>query len=347
MTPASLDAPTLGAVPHADGLLARLACARARTAGIALPPLLRKANLTVQQIDDSRLRLAARDQIQLVNLVADAVPDDLLGVHLAEHCDLREMGLLYYVLASSETVMEALRRASRYAVLVNEGVLHQLVVGKQLRMAFKYVGVSRHLDRHQSEFWMVLMVRVLRQITGLRVSARRVRLVHVREKTPAELASFFGKDIKFGAAVDELSFAASIGSARVISADPYLNKLLVGYYEDALSHRRSGRGSFRALVENAIVPLLPHAEVRIDEVARRLGLSQRTLARRLKEEGLSFSALLTRLRHDLADRYLAEGVSSISQIAWLLGYQEVSAFSKAYKRWTGKAPREARTAAVT
>ena len=95
------------------------------------------------------------------------------------------------------------------------------------------------------------------------------------------------------------------------------------------------------------MPILPHAEVRIGEVARRLGLSQRTLARRLNEEGLTFSALLGGLRHDLADRYLADGDTSISQIAWLLGYQEVSAFSKAYKRWTGKAPREMRSGGAT
>jgi hypothetical protein len=154
-------------------------------AGIALPPLLKKANLTVEQIDDSRVRLAARDQIRLLNLVADALRDDLLGVHLAQHCDLRQMGLLYYVLASSETVIEALRRAVRYGVLVNEGVLQQCTAGRQIRIAFKYVGVSRHLDRHQSEFWMLLIVRVLRQLTGLRISARRVRLVHARKKSPA------------------------------------------------------------------------------------------------------------------------------------------------------------------
>jgi len=343
MTASTIDASALGSVPHVDGLISRLACARARKAGVALAPLLAKANLTVQQIDDSRVRLAARDQIQLLDLVADAVPDDLLGVHLAQHCDLREMGLLYYVLASSETVIEALRRAVRYAVLVNEGVLQQCTVGRQIRIAFKYVGISRHLDRHQSEFWMVLLVRVLRQLTGLGVSASRVRLVHARQKTPRELAPFLGRDIRFGASVDEISFSAPIGSARVIGADPYLNKHLIAYYEDALARRRVSRGSFRAQVENAVVPLLPHAEVRIGEIARRLGLSQRTLARRLNEEGLSFSALLAGLRHDLADRYLADGDTSISQIAWLLGYQEVSAFSKAYKRWSGKAPREVRS----
>ena len=343
MTASTIDASALGSVPHVDGLISRLACARARKAGVALAPLLAKANLTVQQIDDSRVRLAARDQIQLLDLVADAVPDDLLGVHLAQHCDLREMGLLYYVLASSETVIEALRRAVRYAVLVNEGVLQQCTVGRQIRIAFKYVGISRHLDRHQSEFWMVLLVRVLRQLTGLGVSASRVRLVHARQKTPRELAPFLGRDIRFGASVDEISFSAPIGSARVIGADPYLNKHLIAYYEDALARRRVSRGSFRAQVENAVVPLLPHAEVRIGEIARRLGLSQRTLARRLNDEGLSFSALLAGLRHDLADRYLADGDTSISQIAWLLGYQEVSAFSKAYKRWSGKAPREVRS----
>jgi AraC-like DNA-binding protein len=343
MTASALDPSTLGAVPHADGLITRLACARAREAGIALQPLLRKANLTVQQIDDSRVRLAARDQIRLLNLVADALGDDFLGAHVAEHCDLREMGLLYYVLTSSDTVIDALRRAVRYAVLANEGALHQCVVGRQIRVAFKYVGVSRHLDRHQSEFWMLLIVRVIRQLTGLRVCARRVRLVHARQKTPEDLASFFGTDVKFGAPVDEITFAPAIGSAGVVSADPYLNKLLVAHYEDALVRRRVSRGSFQTVVENAIVPLLPHAEARIDEVARRLGLSQRTLARRLSEEGLTFSALLARLRHELADRYLADGDTSISQIAWLLGYQEDSAFSKAYKRWTGKAPRAVRT----
>ncbi|MFL6572017.1 MAG: AraC family transcriptional regulator ligand-binding domain-containing protein, partial [Burkholderiales bacterium] len=128
MTTRNIVASTLGAVPHAEGVISRLACAQVKAAGIALPPLLKKANLTVEQIDDSRVRLAARDQIRLLNLVAAALGDDFLGVHLAQHCDLRQMGLLYYVLASSETVVEALRRAVRYGVLVNEGVLQQCIV---------------------------------------------------------------------------------------------------------------------------------------------------------------------------------------------------------------------------
>ena len=95
-------------------------------------------------------------------------------------------------------------------------------------------------------------------------------------------------------------------------------------------------------VENAIVPLLPHGAVRAPLIAAQLGLSQRTSARRLASEGVTFSAVLDSLRAGLAKQYLSDPDLSISQIAWLLGYQEVSAFTHAFKRWSGKTPREAR-----
>jgi AraC-like DNA-binding protein len=71
-------------------------------------------------------------------------------------------------------------------------------------------------------------------------------------------------------------------------------------------------------------------------------MSQRTFARRLALEGLTFSEILQALRSDLAERYLADKDLSVSRIAWLLGFQEVSAFTHAFKRWSGKAPRESR-----
>jgi AraC-like DNA-binding protein len=91
-------------------------------------------------------------------------------------------------------------------------------------------------------------------------------------------------------------------------------------------------------VENAIVLLMPHGKAQAPEVARKLGLGSRTLARRLSSEGLTFADVLRNLRRDLAKRHLADDDLPISKIAWLLGYQDVSAFTNAFKRWTGKAP---------
>jgi AraC-like DNA-binding protein len=116
---------------------------------------------------------------------------------------------------------------------------------------------------------------------------------------------------------------------------------LVRFCEEARSHRPP-TSTFRVAVENAVASLLPHGKAHAPRIARRLGLSPRTLGRRLAAEGLTFSSVLDRLRADLAGRYLRDKDLSISEIAWLVGYQEVSAFTHAHKRWTGKTPREAR-----
>ncbi|TFZ55089.1 AraC family transcriptional regulator, partial [Methylorubrum sp. Q1] len=81
---------------------------------------------------------------------------------------------------------------------------------------------------------------------------------------------------------------------------------------------------------------------RISRIAQTLGTSQRTLSRRLTEEGLSFESVLEEMRRDLALRYLRDTRLSISRIAWLLGFREATAFTHAFRRWTGRSPTEAR-----
>src|SRR5262249_47225277 len=96
------DPRNLGTLPTATGGLARHAYARARQAKVELGPLLRESGLTRQQIEDSEERINVRAQIRFLDLVAKALRDNSLGFHLAESAELRELGLLYYVAASSE-----------------------------------------------------------------------------------------------------------------------------------------------------------------------------------------------------------------------------------------------------
>jgi AraC-like DNA-binding protein len=340
-----LDTARLGTLPTATGRIARLAWARARRAGLEPKALLKKAGVTSQQINDRDARLTVQQQILFLNLVAKSLGDELLGFHLAQLPDLRELGLIFYVAASSATLGEALQRAARYSSIVNEGLALKCLQADDIRVLFEYVGVARHSDRHQIEFLMTALIRLCRQLTGLRLVPSRVRITHCRSSQgTAELAAFFGDNITFEAGADEVIFVGEAKPLVVISADPYLNELLVANCEQALAHRPSKRGAFRVAVENAIVPLLPHGKVRASEIAGRLGLSQRTSARRLASEGLTFSEVLVGLRRDLARRYLSDPSLSISHIAWLLGYQEVSAFTHAFKHWTGSTPREARSA---
>jgi AraC-like DNA-binding protein len=338
-----IDLKPLSTLPTATGQIARLAYARARKAKIELAPLLKEAGLTRQQIEHQDSRITVRAQIKFLNAVANALQDPLLGFHLAQSADLRELGLLYYVAASSETLDDVLQRAARYSSTANEGLSLKYRVGPDIRIELGYVGVARHLDRQQIECFMTVLLRLCRQLTGLRLVPNRLRLVHRRNSDRSEFSAYFGGNVDFSASVDELTFARRTKDMVVVRADRYLNRLLVASCEEALSRRPTSRGSFRSTVENAIVPLLPHGKARAPEIAKRLGLSQRTCARRLSSEGLTFSQVLDALRGGLARQYLADQDLSISRIAWLLGYQEVSAFTHAFKRWTGQTPREARS----
>jgi AraC-like DNA-binding protein len=339
---ADLEPKRLGAIPTAIGTATRLAFKQAQVAGIKLEPLLKTAGLTKQQVEDVDARLSVQCQIRFLNLAASKLQDEHLGFHLGQVAELRNLGLLYYVAASSETLDEVLRRVARYVSMVNESVSLRYLGGKDIRIVFNYVGVSRHLYRHQLEFGLTVLIRLFRKLTDCLVGPSRVRLIDRCAGNFSEFTEFLRCDIQFGATVDEIVFAAPIADIPVVSADPFLHKLLIANCEEALSRRPTKRSTFRSVVENAITPLLPHGNARASEIAFRCGLSQRTFERRLTSESLTFSTVLNGLRRDLATQYLADDGLSVSQIAWLLGYHQISAFTNAFKRWTGKTPRQAR-----
>ena len=109
-------------VPSAAGGITRLAYALAEDKGTDVDILLRKSGLSPNQIRDPNARLEVQHQIKFLDFVAEVVDDDLLGFHLSQTFDLRTVGLLYYVIASSARLDEALRRGARYSSIVNEGI---------------------------------------------------------------------------------------------------------------------------------------------------------------------------------------------------------------------------------
>jgi AraC-like DNA-binding protein len=326
------------------GAVSRIAFAHAREGGIELAPILKKAGISRLQIEDPDSKVPARDQIRFLALIAEAMEDDFLGFHLGLTTELRDIGLLFYVVVSSATLVDALRRAARYAAILNEGVSVRCADCQNLVVSFDYAGVRRLGDRHQMEYWLTAVVRMCRILTGRRLIPERICVKH-RGALSDEMFEFFGCPFEFGANTDEIEFSGDVKTLPSVSADPFLNKLLASYCEEALSRNARRRGNFRVSVENVVAPLLPYGKVQAEDVANRLGVSQRTLARRLANEGLTFSAFLDEIRTDLADRYLADHDLSISEISWLLGYREPASFSRAFKRWTGRRPREARSSA--
>jgi AraC-like DNA-binding protein len=302
--------------------------------------------LTRRQITTRDLRIPVSSQVNFLNEVSDAIQDDFLGIHLAQSVDLREIGLVYYVLASSENLANALTRLARYSSVHNEGVHISFNQRGPPVVSFEYIGVPRAKDRHQIEFFVAILLRLCRRLTGRHLVPQKVLLAHRRGHTPSDLRKFFGCEIEFGASGDQVIFPLDVRNIAMVHADPYLNSLLEQYCRELILHRGTKVRDWTLSVENIVAPLLPHGEATIDSVAQRLGLSSRTLTRRLHQEGVSFAKLLQKLRLQLARQYLRESDISLAQVAWLLGYREPSSFSHAFKRWTGKPPRRARMQAM-
>ncbi len=336
----------LASIPMAGGGLSRLAIARLKSAGVPVAPLLRRLGLTPELIDEPEERLSVRSQIALLDEAAIALKDDCIGFTLARDFDLREIGLLYYVMASSQTLGEALKRLARYSKVTNEAIVFGYREGNRLVISLSYSGVPRHSDRHQIEFCMFAAIRICRVLTGRNLVPQHFSIAHHRSGAISEMARFVGTKVEFGADADEFALNVDARALPLIHSDSYLNDLLLKHCEAALAHRRSDLSQLRTRVENAISSLLPHGRVILGDVARSLGMSERTLARKLSDEGLNFTEILEQLRRDLAVRYLDDRKLHVSKIAWLLGFHELSAFTHAFKRWTGKTPSQMRTAAA-
>ena len=150
--------------------------------------------------------------------------------------------------------------------------------------------------------------------------------------------------MEFGADADEFALNVDARELPLVHADPYLNDLLLKYCEAALAEEEAIQASCVRELRTRSRHCSLMEECSWKTLLAALGMSERTLARKLADEGLNFTEILQQLRRDLAVRYLDDRKLHVSKIAWLLGFHEVSAFTHAFKRWTGKTPKQMRTA---
>ena len=217
----------LASIPMAQGGLSRLAIARLKSAGVPVAPLLRRVGLTPELIAEPEERLSVRSQIALLDEAAIALKDDCLGFTLARDFDLREIGLLYYVMASSQTLGEALKRLARYSKVTNEALVFGYREGNRLIVNLSYSGIPRHSDRHQIEFCMFAALRICRVLTGQHLVPQHFSIAHHRSGGTSEMARFVGTKVQFGADTDEFALNVDARELPLIHSDSYLNDLLL------------------------------------------------------------------------------------------------------------------------
>ena len=326
-------------LPTATGFAARQAIAALRKRNIEVAPLLRRAGLSEHDLDNRQRRVSAIAQVRLLEYVAEALGDSAFGLHLAQEANLREAGLLFYVTSAARTIGETLPLYERYCRIVNEAVrVKPLRIHNGAIVEFNFVGLSRHHFRQNAEFVLAANLKGMRENVGRNIRPTGVTFAHPRNSNLPEFERFFGCPVEYASASDQWLFSNETLAVPLITGDPYLLETLQPFCDQAAQERNTAVGTLRSSVENEALKLLPHGKANRQTVARALGMSERTLSRRLAGEGTTYDELVDQLRRSLALQYIKAPSISVSQIAWLLGYEGSTSFNHAFARWTGRSP---------
>jgi AraC-like DNA-binding protein len=331
-------------LPTVTGIAAKLAITALKKRHVAIAPLLRRAGLSEHDFDGRQRRISAASQAKFLEYAAEAMDDSAFGLHLAIEANPREAGLLFYVASAATNVGEAVALFARYSRIANEAVRFKPVHATEGIVAeISFVGLSRHWAKQVTEFGIALPIKGLREIAGRKIDPARLSFIHPRNSDLREFDAFFGCPVEFGASGDQVAFSKETVVLRLVTEDRHLFQMLQPICDDAAKERSTAIGSLRAAVENEAQKLLPDGKVKRHRVAKSLGHSERTLTRKLADEGTTYEQVLDQLRQSLAHQYMKEQGVSLSQIAWLLGYEGSTSFNHAFKRWTGRSPSTARS----
>jgi len=327
----------------ASALLLRVLVFAAMELGLSPPMLadaagISAAALTPEVLADPDARVPASVLIRLWEFLPALAKNESFGLWLADKVAGAPLSVAWWVIQSSATLGEGLSRALRYQRLLHDAAQSELVIHENVAIYRHQIGAPPFRPPyHAIEFGFASIVGLAQRVTGRAGWPRRVRLQHSAPKDLTLHTKLLGTNLSFEQSADELEFDRSLLELPLETADEGLREVVEAHARELMSRLPAGN-TMRARVRSQVCELLRSGPVAIEAVARRLGIPSRTLQRRLREEGTSFSELVDAVRRELSLRYLGDARISIQETAFLLAFSDVSAFHRAFQRWTGETP---------
>jgi len=287
--------------------------------------------------------IASSDFAGVLEEAARATGDDCFGLHFGERYNPKNIGPLAYVALNSPTIAVGLENVGRYLRVHNEAAEVSLVVEGEWAYARQLL-VDLALEappRQANEFSLAVLLNGLRLMVGSQWAPAEVQFAHPAPRQTSEHVRIFHAPVSFGCAANAFVMERDFVERQVPAADERLYPVLRRYLDRVLKEMpREDR--LLASVRRVVGESMRDGDPKLTQVARKLAMSPRTLQRRLKEYALDFKALVDDTRRRFSLNYLRDRKNTLTEIAYLLGYSEVSAFNRAFKRWTGSTPSDYR-----
>lgn len=327
--------------PSVSAALLRTLATFMRSKGLDYPRAARAAGIDPAAAHNPEARVSLRDVAQLLENVARETDNDAFGAQLGEAFKVGTVGTLDYIISNAPTLRVALHDYVRFLGLVADG----FDVGFEERPRVSYLIMSPP---------PAFGPRV--QLIDVRASARLIRIRHMlrdpsfplrvdlERKKPKAIGEFrriFGPSVRFAQPENRIGIATAGLDRKLPAADPNLYRVVVQAGKKALAEQRRKK-DIVSQVMLFVGHNLPHGKVDVAAAAKAVGLSPADLRQALLQRRLVFRGLLEDTRRAMADHYIKETSLPMTEIAFLLGYSELSAFSRATKKWFGDPARELR-----
>ncbi len=309
-----------------------------RVAGVDPTAVLDEAGIDASLLEDPFALLPLRAFVAAFELGANRSGIASFGLKLGLSFRPETLGALGYVVLHSPTVRAALSGVDRYFAVHQGGTALGLEEsGAQTVWSYRILDPTIAPRRQDAELSIGMAVACVRAIFGQPWAPLEIWFEHAAPEDTREHRRLLGADVRFRQACNAVVVDPSLLDREMPAPDPTLLEVLQRHV-DALLAERADETSLAAQVRTLIANAIAHGAPSIEAASKKMAMSGSTLRRRLREEDTTYQEQVDVVRKALAERYLPERGLSLTEIAFLLGYSDASAFTRAFKRWTGTTP---------
>ena len=306
--------------------------------------LLERSGIDPEDLRDQDNRISLAKYVALMRVGKELANDPALALHFGEAYDMAELSIVALIGQACETFADAFAQMDRFGRLmidvdVDDPSGRRLVISRgngQVWIADTRKNPNDFPELTESAF--ARMVPSARQMGGYRSFVREVHFTHAAPAYRAEYDRIFQVPIVFES---DRNAILMTDDSWFTTKTPFPSRYVFGVLSEraeALLKSLENSKSTRGRVESLLVPMLHTGDASMDTIANKMGLSRQALYRNLKAEGVTFEKVLDELRHKMALHYLSGRKVSVNETAYLVGFSDPAAFSRAFKRWTGSSP---------
>lgn len=321
--------------------------AYAQGRGLSRAQLAEHFAVDLAALDDMDGRIPLQTFVRMWDELPELVDDPDMPVHVCEYTSAIEMPLVGLLFLASRTLGDGFQQLERYQRITHD-ISEQPASGWVREGAVAHVVLYHERSAIAPPTGAVIdallsMLRIAQMATGKLVTPLAVSLRHPRPSNPALYHEAFGCTVQFDATRDRMTLAASVLALPHLEPSRTLEQIASAYADAMVARLPTGDCPLSA-ARRVIRDRLPAGEISLAELSSALGVGKRTLQRRLEQSGTSLRALVDEERKARAIEYISRPKLSLSDIALLLGFSELSAFTRAFTRWTDVTPSEYRRA---